>query len=247
MSRQKLIPTALVLAVVFVTGTRQTLAAPRAQEGQALIISPAAGSVVAGPIDIIGTAAHPQITVYEVFYAPGPEATGASQWVSIARVEGTGVQNGPLAAWDTTTVPDGVYTLAISVWWEGGGQVVRFTNGITVRNVEASPTPPPTETPTPLDTAVPTTPTSVPVELPPTATPRAAPTTGPGETPSSAPAAEEGEESPALNTAQLRAAFLDGVRITLLLFGLWGAYAFGKAIIRYLIRSGGIDLPWRKK
>ncbi len=255
---------AFILLVLVGSAGGQLLAAPPPQENQYLVSSPTEGAVVSGVIEIIGTVTHPSFHSYAVFYAPGPVETGASVWEPIALDVQEPVANGVLAVWDTAAlgedgqpvVPNGVYHLTLVRWREGAttpDQV--FVRNITVNNVEVTPTPgEPTETP-PLPTVSGATPTPVPVEHPPTATPRASPTPESGEAPAAgSDEGDEGEDEGAglsINADQLRGAFLDGAKITLLLFGLWGVYVFAKAVVRYFLRTRGFDLdlslPWRKE
>lgn len=215
------------------------------QQDAYVITYPTNGATVSGVVEIRGTVAHPNFASYGVFYAPGPTPTGDSRWVRIA-FESQPVVDGVLAVWDTTSLPDGLYTLALARYQQGSGgpdEPLFFVTNITVYNQGAVPTPTETPTPLPMPTAVDTTPTPVPIEQPPTATPYPTATLAPGETPSAVEEGEGGEEGGfALDTARLRAAFLDGAKITLLLFGLWGVYVLSRAVVRYLIRTRGANL-----
>ncbi|HIE38748.1 MAG TPA: hypothetical protein EYP77_06730 [Anaerolineae bacterium] len=228
------------------------LAAPLAQGDQVIILSPGDGATVSGAVEIIGTVTHPNFVSYGVLYAPGPAPTADSQWVEVVFGVQEQVENGVLAVWDTTArtedgqpvVPNGVYTLALARYRQGSDTPdLFFVRNVTVNNEEVTPTP----TLTPLPPAVPATPTAVPVEQPPTPTPRPSPTPRPGETPAAAPIVEEDEGGGlAFDVGRLRAAFFDGARITLLLFGLWGLYVFGKAAVRYYLRTRRPGPPGRR-
>ncbi|HEY76575.1 MAG TPA: hypothetical protein G4O00_10410 [Thermoflexia bacterium] len=227
---------------LFIVSTGSLLAAPPAQEDQIAIFFPADNAVVSGVVEIVGSVTHPNFDRYSLYYAPGPAPTAQSVWTPIVLDVRTPVVNDVLATWDTTAltgdgqrvVPDGVYTLTLVRWRQGSTSPDQvFVRNITVRN-EGVETPTPTLTPLP--TPVPMTPTPVPIEQPPTATPRPTPTLGPGETPPPPGESEKDGETP-FDLSVARAAFLRGVRITLLLFGLWGLYVAGKIGFRYYLRT----------
>jgi hypothetical protein len=185
---------------------------------------------------------------YQIRYAAGPRPTGDSQWVDFAIVEATQVEDGVLATWDTTVIPDGEYTLALAVWGvdDAASPYVFFVNNLRVNNAEA-PATPTTEPPTPeaLPTAVvgPTA-TPVSVEQPPTPTPLPSPTPEIKEVEESPSPTGDGGFSIPIDFAALRAAFMKGGRATLVLFLLWASYLFIKALIRWILRQG-IKMPWQ--
>lgn len=236
---------ALICLIGLAVSKAGLLAAPPFQEDVYFISFPTPGATVSGVVEILGSVAHPNFASYGVFYSPGAMATADSQWQRIA-FESQPVINGVLAVWDTTArtedgqplVPNGVYTLALARYQQGSSgpdTPLFFVENVIVDNVEEVI---PTPTLTPLPTAVPMTPTSVPVEQPPTATPLPSPTPQPGETPVSAATEDEGGGGGvAFDFARLRIAFFEGVRIALLLFGLWGIYVFGKIAFRYYLRT----------
>jgi len=240
----------VVLFVILLAVGPPGWAAPQPQV-QYFITYPTEGMTVSGVVEIRGSANHPNTQWwYNVSYAPGPEPTGDSQWVPLAQVESTPVQDGVLAVWDTTAVPDGLYTLALTVkgqddpnYWQ------QFVRRLMVNNAQPveTPTPEPeTPTPEPMPTAVVgPSPTPVSVEQPATPTPRPSPT----------PRGQEGEESPtpmagadersafALDVDALGGAFWDGVLITASLFALWGLYLLAKASVRWLLRRWRANRP----
>ena len=67
------------------------------------------------------------------------------------------------------------------------------------------------------------------------------------------PDVDDGDDGIALpiDVGELRGAFVEGARITLLLFGLWGLYVLLKVGVRYLLRTQRISLdlplPWKRK
>jgi hypothetical protein len=88
--------------------------------------------------------------------------------------------------------------------------------------------------------------TPVTVEQPPT------PTSPPSPTPeeeeveemTTSSAEEEGGFKLPIDFAKLRAAFLSGGKLTLLLFLLWALYLFVKALVRWLLRQRTRG-PWK--
>jgi hypothetical protein len=266
MLKLRTVLTVLLLLLIVGAATGRLAAAPLPQDNQYFISYPTEGAMVSGAVEIIGTVTHPNFDSYGVLYAPGAGPTADSQWVQIVFGAGEQVSNGVLAVWDTAAftedgqplVPNGVYTLALARYRGGSTEPdLQFIRNITVNNIDVTPTPAePTSTPEAMPTAAVATPTSVPVEQPPTATPRPSAVPGSDETPEAGPGEgneEEGDggvELP-IDPGQLRGAFFEGARITLLLFVLWGVYVLLKAGVRYLMRRGLLDidvpLPWRKK
>jgi len=248
---------AIVLFGLLAWSGQPLLAAPSSQDDQLVITSLSDGSTVSGVVQIIGSVTHPNFYSYGLFYAAGPVPTGDSQWVQLVFDVMTPVSNGVLATWDTTAlaadgqpaVPNGMYTLTLVRYRQGitsPDQI--FIRNVTVNNQAGQETPTPTPTPTlpPLQTADASIPTNVPVEQPPTFTPMAPGTTPqPGETPEMTPGGEE-ETGVAIDTGRLRGAFLDGAKVTLLLFFLWGLYIAARAVVRYLLRTRQFELPWKK-
>lgn len=256
---------AIVLLGMVGLMSRPLSAAPPPQENQYLIASPTEGAVVSGQVEIVGTVTHPSFYSYAVFYAPGPVPSSSSAWVPIVLDVQEPVSNGVLAVWDTTlldesgqpVVPNGVYHMTLVRWREGSTDPDQvFVRNITVNNAEITPTPAePTDTPEamPTEAGGGDVATPVPIEQPPTATPRPTATPEPGATPGAGADSgdEEGGSPLAIDVEQLRVAFLDGVRITVLLFAFWGVYVFIKALVRYFMRTRNINielphLPWQK-
>src|SRR5262245_38962315 len=83
---------------------------------QGSISSPRANAVLRGQVSIEGTADHPDFWKYEVRVAAGQNPGGVpdDQWFRLV-VQEQRVLGGQLAVWNTTSVPDGVYTLRLRV------------------------------------------------------------------------------------------------------------------------------------
>ena len=236
--------------LVLLSASPPSWAAPQVQ-ARSVITNPTDGVTVSGAVDVTGIATHPNMRSYQLRFAAGAQPTGESQWIDFAIVEGAQVENNVLATWDTTIIPDGQYTLALAVWGtdDAASPYVFFVTNLTVNNavpVEAPTVEPPTPEPMPTVVAGPTA-TPVSIEQPPTAT----------LPPSSTPEGEEVEEmatpsvgeedggfSLPIDLAELRAAFVAGGRITVLLFSLWVLYLFVKAVVRWILRRRMRD-PWK--
>jgi len=240
----------MVLVIVLLSLGPPGRAAPPLQ-ARSIITYPTDGMTVSGVVEITGIATHPNIQWYDVSYAYDPEPTGGSQWVSLANVENKQVENEVLATWDTTNVPDGQYSLALTVVGRDDPFTYQqFVSHLTVNNAQPVPSPTPeTEQPTP--EPMPTaeagpTPTPVSIEQPATPTPRPSPTPEGEEEQVDMPSASEEEEQSSLSfgVEGLRGAFCNGGLITAMLFLLCGLYLLVKASIRWYLRNGGV-LPWQ--
>ena len=239
----------VILVIVLLALGSSGWAAPQPQ-ARSVITYPTDGTTISGMVEITGIATHPNIVWYDVSYAPGPQPTGASQWVSLANVQNAQVEDGVLAVWDTTSVPDGQYSLALTVI--GRDDPITYqqiVTRLTVNNAQPVATPTTEQaTPEPMPTAVTgPTPTPVSVEQPATPTPR----------PSPAPEGEEGDdevvtplagegEQPAIqfDFGELRSTFCSGGLITLMLLLLWGLYVLAKSSVRWYLRQR-TGPPWQ--
>jgi hypothetical protein len=224
-------------------------AAPQFQ-ARSVITHPSDGMIVSGLVEVTGIATHPNMDFYQVRYATGPQPAADTIWVDIEFVYGTQVENDVLVTWDTTTIPDGQYTLALAVWGvdDASSPYVFFVTHLTVNNAQpvATPTPEPS-TPEPMPTAiVGPTPTPVSVEQPATPTPRPSPTPlSEAVEGTTTPLAgdEEGFSLP-LDIAELRTAFYSGGLITVMLFLVWALYLLVKAGVRWFLRQ---RMGWPRK
>jgi len=240
MQKQTRVVGMTLVIILFVT-TLLSQAAPLFQ-GQSTITYPTDGATIGGQVEITGIAAHPNILWYQVDYAAGPEARSDSQWITLKHAENTQVEGGVLATWDTAGLPDGQYTLALTVRGENDPLYYQyFVTHLMVNNAQAVETPTPEPTPTE-ELAAPTaivgpTPTPVAVEQPATSTPRPSPTPQAAVEETITPSDEEGRPIVNLNLSMLRDAFLSGVVITTMLFLLWGLYLLLKASVRWFLRQ----------
>jgi hypothetical protein len=149
--------TAIILALVAVLGS---LIAPTLEaQTLAQITSPRDQSQVRGLVPIEGSATHPQFQKYELHFGPQPNPN--DQWTPIGGSPFTvPVVQGRLALWDTTVLPDGIYSLRLRVVRVDGNYEEYYVRGIQVVNTR------PTSTPTPAATATPALPTDTPAPTP---------------------------------------------------------------------------------
>lgn len=108
------------------------------------IFSPVPGNVVAGNVQIVGSAIHPSFLQYQLEFGPDPNP--GNLWFPIGSARLLQVQNNLLGIWSTSgTIPDGVYQIRLRAYLRDGNILQTVVNAITVRN--SSPTPVPSVTP----------------------------------------------------------------------------------------------------
>ena len=224
----------LVIAILWAgVSLRGTLAQATGQ-----ITSPRDRASVRGLVPIEGSATHPQFQKYEIHY--GPEPNPGDQWTPIQGSPFTvPVVQGRLGLWDTTIIPDGLYSLRLRVVRLDGNYDEYFVRGVQVSNSLPTDTPTPESTPTaaaPTDTPAPTATVVIAVPTASSPTPRptntALPTAPPTETP-------EAMDLPFQNVSD---AGCWGVGATVAVFvaiGLFFALKTGLAsFVRWLARRG---------
>lgn len=227
---------AMVLTIVAV---QAALAQPQGQ-----ITSPRDRASVRGLVPIEGSATHPQFQKYEVHY--GPEPNPNDSWAPISGSPFVvQVVQGRLGLWDTTIIPDGIYSLRLRVVRLDGNYDEYFVRGIQVVNAR------PTETPTPAATATPAPPTLTPsptptivIAVPTVSSPTPKPTSTPLPTASPATTSEplnlpfgiQGFSDAGCWGAGLTVAAFVGLGI---LFALKGGLA---SLLRWLTRRGRSDV-----
>jgi len=240
--RQTVASFLLIILSLFLAGTawaeHHTL--PQPQAARAVITSPEPFTALRGRVPISGTATHPDFWKYEVHFAPEPSA--GDQWSLIGSVHEAPVVDGVLEVWDTTTVPDGTYSLRLRVVRRDGNYEEYFVRQLLVANAQPTETPTPEISPTPTDTPTPLPPTpTVVIELPviPTPTPRPTPTSTPGGVPPTSASKEGGLFNLGRLTSQidLRSmgrAFVLGVEYALAAFVAVGAFFTIKRFLGWL-------------
>jgi hypothetical protein len=223
----------LGLLLLAVGSIQTTQAQPQSQ-----IASPRDRAAVRGLVPIEGSATHPQFQKYEIHYAPEPNP--GDQWTPIGGSPFTvPVVQGRLGLWDTTVIPDGLYSLRLRVVRLDGNYDEYFVRGVQVSNTR------PTETPTPQDTPTPAGPTDTPPPTPtvvigvPTV---ASPTPRPTSTPLPTAPPTNTPEPPDLPFTSISDAACWGAGATLAVFvGIGFVFAFKGALaslIHWLTRRG---------
>ncbi len=230
--------TASLLILVWLIALGVTAAHPALAQPSGQITSPRDRATVRGLVPIEGSATHPQFQKYEIHY--GPEPNPGDQWTPIGGSPFTvPVVQGRLGLWDTTIIPDGVYSLRLRVVRQDGNYDEYFVRGIQVANTRPTETPTPAETPTPpgpTDTPTPT-PTiviGVPTVASPTPKPTATPlpTASPTDTPEPLDLPFQSVNEAACWGAKATAALFVGIG---LFFALKNALA---SAVRWLARRG---------
>ncbi len=182
------------------------------QDTPVAITSPQSGETLHGQVNITGSMNVPEFVSAELAFAYASDPT--STWFTIQTFssplpagEGAGVRD-LLAAWDTTVLTDGDYSLRLRVNLQNGQTLETVIKDLKILNDVPTPTATLTSTPEPEDTPVPTLPTATDVPAPVLLT---------YPTPTPLPA------NPAtLTTPSIYSNFARGTAITLVLFFLIG-------------------------
>ena len=126
-------------------------ARPVQQETRAVIDEPRPNATVRGLVTVRGSADIGNFQFYKVEWGRGADP---DEWHLIGSTYPTPVRDGVLVQWDTTTLPDGVYSLRLHVVKMDGNFAEYIVPQIIVTNKR--PTETPTLTPTPEETRGPT-------------------------------------------------------------------------------------------
>lgn len=222
--RTRVVSAGLFACVVLAVGLAQAFqpanAAPSAVDCSNVGISaPAAGDTLAGPVEIRGRALIQNFQFYKVEYSP----LNREAWVLIGTdVSRTPVENGRLAAWQTTMVPDGMYRLRLHVVDPTGNYCQALVSPLTLANSAAAAT----ETPVPTETEMLTV---VPPQATPTVKPIITVEVAPVQnTPGAIPKRASPIEFPDVNIPGIAAFFLFGVMIMLAVLLFVGLFFFVK-------------------
>jgi hypothetical protein len=95
------------------------------------ILSPAAGQVIQGSFEVIGTVPEEDFASAELAYAYGKE--DETNWFVITSISQPATIS-LLARWDTTTISDGDYKLRLTVNYTDGSSADHIVGGLMVRN-----------------------------------------------------------------------------------------------------------------
>lgn len=219
------------------------------------ISQPANGDTIAGVVEVVGTAVHPNYLRYELAFLQ-QDVPGA-EWIVFA--EGSQpVTNGVLAVWNTTVgrdigspiFPDGRYRLRLRVVKTDFNYDEYFVTDLTIQNEGPTPTPTPDETAVALTAtvaAIPVQPTGSsdssfqqPTPLPSlTPFPTPTPPTVVGGTPFSPAGSSEADgglldQLETAETDRVGNAFWLGIRLTAGLFLAAGVYLLLRWVARRL-------------
>ena len=104
-----------------------------------VILSPVSGNVVAGNVQILGSAIYPQFLQYQVEFGPDPNP--GNLWFPATSAVTSPVLNGLLGIWNTTTVQDSRYQLRLRVYLRDGTLLTTVIGNIAVQNRINTPVP----------------------------------------------------------------------------------------------------------
>lgn len=88
------------------------IAAANCPDPGAAITSPGVNQLVSGVVPIVGSASNPQFNFYKLEYAPGANAEGGYGYFDGTSAQ---VQGGVLGRFNSTAVPNGAYTIQLTV------------------------------------------------------------------------------------------------------------------------------------
>ncbi len=108
------------------------------QQGAPAISAPLAGDTLSGQVVITGTVDAPNFASAELAFAFASDPTGT--WFRLEAFTQP-VQESALAAWDTTQISDGEYSLRLRVYSQDGSFQDFTVTGLMVRNAAAMVTP----------------------------------------------------------------------------------------------------------
>jgi len=144
--RRRTIEILLLMGIVLLTFSLPEVGAePLSQQIQVEITSPEMNAEVRGLVAIIGSASVSSFQFYKVEFGVGPNP---SQWAVIGSLHEQPMINGQLEVWDTTVLPDGVYTLRLQAVKQDGNWEEFFVRQLAIVNTRPTATPTPTVTPT---------------------------------------------------------------------------------------------------
>jgi hypothetical protein len=109
--------------------TQPLVTAPVCPDSRAVLIRPGQNEVVAGVVNIIGTASHDNFSYFKVEYAPG----GTEGFVYLGGTNSPVVSN-VLASFDTRALTNGVWTFRLTVVDQTGNWPPPCQVTVTVQN-----------------------------------------------------------------------------------------------------------------
>ena len=150
--RRHVILWTLTAALLLSVGLGVVLAEPLAQDRVVQITSPEMNVEVRGLVPIIGSASVPGFQFYKLEYGIGPSP---SQWAIIGSMHDSPVINGQIEVWNTTLIPDGVYSLKLQAVKQDGNYEEFLVRQVVVVNTRPTATLEPSATPTLFATSTP--------------------------------------------------------------------------------------------
>ncbi len=112
------------------------VSAAGAQGSTVVITSPQPNSEVFGVVDVTGSVSSPDLRNYSLEVTTSADLSTA-RWTPVTLPARAPVQDGLIAQWDTSIVPDGTYTLRLRVALTNGATETVVVEGITVANAGA--------------------------------------------------------------------------------------------------------------
>lgn len=87
---------------------------PECADPRSVIVFPGVNQVVSGVVDLVGSATHESFSYYKLEYALGADAGSQAEYFYFGGGNSP-LENGLLAQFDSTAVPNGAYTLRLTV------------------------------------------------------------------------------------------------------------------------------------
>jgi hypothetical protein len=219
---------AILLLVILLLAALPAMPTLAQSQETALIIAPSTGQTLIGMVTITGTATSANFSRFKLEFSLENSIDG-DLWFPIAEVAQQ-VSNAPLAQWNTSSYPDGLYKIRLRVFLRDDNYLETIMPGLIVANQAQTALPTPllaaTNAPATTQPTAGPTPTSI-IQQPPTLTPR--PTFAGGA--ATLPANTDGGGGELSTSAQIvvavgavQSAFCNGVAIAVVLFGLLFVY-----------------------
>jgi hypothetical protein len=136
----------MVLIVLMGGMASAVRAEPLSQQRQVEITYPEVNAEVRGLVEIRGSATVSGFQFYKIEFGVGPSP---SQWAIIGGMREQPLINGQLGIWDTTQIPDGVYSLRLQAVKADGNYEEFYVRQISVVNSRPTATPQPSPSNTP--------------------------------------------------------------------------------------------------
>jgi len=114
------------------TATPEVIAAA-CPDPRAVIVAPGTGQVLSGKVNVLGTATHEHFGYYKIEDAPGENVSPDGDYAYLSGGDAP-VTGGPLATFDSTILPNGPYTLKLTVVDTDGNFPPPCTVSVEVKN-----------------------------------------------------------------------------------------------------------------